>query len=337
MNLLINNYCNLKCSYCFAQETMHSDNAKNISIENFEYFLDFLIKEHETTQVRLIGGEPTLNPQLPELIDRIIARRYFDNILIFSNMTFSHEIAKMLVEKDKQILINILPNVNDLDLLIPSHRERILDNLRYLRKYLSNFTSIGINIYSPDQDLSKWEELVCKFDFFKVRFSIVVPNEKIDENFNFVKYFHSFQPLLLELASWSTKYNVEAENDCSPIPLCAFDGDAIKKIIQSRPDFFKRYACERAVVDVTPDLKLRACFGENDLPQLDLRNYHSEKEIVEAFAQLRKEKRENYLARPECVDCIRYQTSGEKSCPCSCYLVHRRKDYEDKTTHNTYK
>ena len=70
MNLLINNYCNLKCSYCFAQEEMHSKEAMNITMENFCKYLDFL-KKSNITEVRFIGGEPTLHPELEKLIDKV--------------------------------------------------------------------------------------------------------------------------------------------------------------------------------------------------------------------------------------------------------------------------
>ena len=54
------------------------------------------------------------------------------------------------------------------------------------------FNKISINLYKPDQDLSKWEEIVCKYNLRSVRFSIVVPNKKLDENFDFYQYFHIF-------------------------------------------------------------------------------------------------------------------------------------------------
>ena len=96
MNLLINNYCNLKCSYCFAQEEMHSKEAMNITMENFCKYLDFL-KKNNDKHVRLIGGEPTLHPNLEGLLNKVIEYDYFDDILIFTNLTFSHDIAEMLI------------------------------------------------------------------------------------------------------------------------------------------------------------------------------------------------------------------------------------------------
>lgn len=51
MNLMVNNYCNLHCPYCFAQEEMHSKKVMNITIENYKIFLDFL-KKNDMDSVR---------------------------------------------------------------------------------------------------------------------------------------------------------------------------------------------------------------------------------------------------------------------------------------------
>jgi sulfatase maturation enzyme AslB (radical SAM superfamily) len=40
-NIAINNYCNLKCEYCFAKE-MISESNKTMSIENYIKLLKYL-------------------------------------------------------------------------------------------------------------------------------------------------------------------------------------------------------------------------------------------------------------------------------------------------------
>ena len=75
MNLMINTYCNLNCSYCFADPTMKEVATKNMSLEDFEYALSFLEKVGEKT-VRLIGGEPTISPNLELFIDKITKKNY---------------------------------------------------------------------------------------------------------------------------------------------------------------------------------------------------------------------------------------------------------------------
>jgi molybdenum cofactor biosynthesis enzyme MoaA len=75
-NLVVADACNLKCAYCFARDHMQAskDNAAPafISLATFEARLDFLDRSG-IGEIRLIGGEPTLHPQFPEMIRR--ARR----------------------------------------------------------------------------------------------------------------------------------------------------------------------------------------------------------------------------------------------------------------------
>lgn len=328
MNLMLTNYCNsTACPYCFGQEEMHSKAATNISLENFKKYLIWL-KNEECHEVRLLGGEPTLHPQLEEIIDMVIDFDYFNEILFFSNLIFDHKIAELFVEKNKKIRISILPNINELSLLLPNARKKVEDNLDYLSTNLPFFDRIGINIYKPDQDLSKWENLICKYNMNSVRFNIVVPNVKLEEEFNFYQYFHSFQPLLKEIAEWGEKYKVYATNDCNPIPLCCFDDDLIKYILAINPSFFGSFYCNGSVLDVNPDLEVRCCFGENSLPHVNLLDYKNEWELSEYFKTLTKYKKQHYIAWEKCVDCPKRKTLGQ-SCACSAYLLHYKRNLNE--------
>ena len=316
MNLLINNYCNLKCSYCFAQEEMHSKEAMNITMENFCKYLDFL-KKNNDKHVRLIGGEPTLHPNLEGLLNKVIEYDYFDDILIFTNLTFSHDIAEMLINKNKFITIMLLPNINDLDLLFPNQRRNIINNLDFLSVALRGFNRISLNIYSPNQDLKKWEEIVCKYNISSIRWSIVVPNTKLSKDFDVKEYFHQFQDILLELISWTQKYGIKLDCDCSVFPLCALDDKVIVKILKIDTLFFERMTCTDPVLDIAPNLDIRGCFGCSGMKQKNLTLFDSYDEIYEFFINDRKEVSNN-IARKECLGCDRYKTIGQ-SCTCLGY------------------
>jgi len=85
-NLTISNICNLHCPYCFASTHM-ADNWEGpgpafIALETFERHLDFLDRSG-IEQVRLIGGEPTLHPEFPVLVQRI--RQRGKNVAVFSH------------------------------------------------------------------------------------------------------------------------------------------------------------------------------------------------------------------------------------------------------------
>ena len=84
MNIMMNNICNLRCSYCFAQNEMTEHTPEHISEENFRTFLDFL-KENKFPTVRMIGGEPTLHPRIIDFINIVIDYGCFEDILIFTN------------------------------------------------------------------------------------------------------------------------------------------------------------------------------------------------------------------------------------------------------------
>src|SRR3989338_1928218 len=85
-NLVVSGVCNLKCAYCFAGDYLCAPSDSRapafISLDDFEARLDFLDRSG-ITEIRLIGGEPTLHPRFPELIER--ARRRAKHILVFSH------------------------------------------------------------------------------------------------------------------------------------------------------------------------------------------------------------------------------------------------------------
>lgn len=329
MNLMISNYCNLHCSYCFAQEEMHSKAAQNVTMENLEKYLD-LLKRSNFREARLIGGEPTLHPDLEKIIDKIISYDFFNDILIFTNLTFPREVAEMIVRKSNEISINLLPNINYLEYITPSLGERIIDNLGYLSENLPTFNRISINLFSPDQDLEWWEEICCKYNIQSVRWSIVVPNQNIDKDFNVKEYFHKFQPLLIKLVGFMKKYNISAENDCSVVPLCALDAEAIKYITQVDPLFFRRVTCEQPAIDIAPDLLVRGCFcaiGAENTVKKYLTDFETVSDIVEYYEDQRKDVISNMVARKECIHCPRYETYGQ-CCTCLGYRVYRVEECE---------
>lgn len=66
-NIAITNYCNLKCSYCFADDMIHEPN-KNMLIEDYIKILKYLVEKNNVTYLGIIGGEPTLHPNFIEIL-----------------------------------------------------------------------------------------------------------------------------------------------------------------------------------------------------------------------------------------------------------------------------
>ncbi len=103
-NILLTNFCNRKCPYCFAQNEMRNASGRGkkdeLSFKNLKIILDFLEKSGEKI-VRLMGGEPTLHSKFKQIIDYILSRGF--RIYIFTNGLFSEKIAGFLASKGKLI------------------------------------------------------------------------------------------------------------------------------------------------------------------------------------------------------------------------------------------
>ena len=153
MNVVINTYCNLKCPYCFAEPTMAGCQTKNMSKKDFSLILNFL-KKNNNSSLRLIGGEPTLHPDIETFINMAIGYGCFSEILIFSNFTFSEEFCNFIISKKDLIKFEFLPNINEFDLMPKKLKERICSNLDKLANE-GLIDTIGINLYRPDMDLTQ--------------------------------------------------------------------------------------------------------------------------------------------------------------------------------------
>ena len=69
VDLSLNNFCNLHCSYCYMSASSVKDGSY-LSMENFEFLLDDM-KESRVVQIALGGGEPTLHPNFSEILKKL--------------------------------------------------------------------------------------------------------------------------------------------------------------------------------------------------------------------------------------------------------------------------
>ena len=83
-NILITNYCNQNCTFCFASREMNtSTQLKEMSKEKYTNTLNKLSKTGDDRVIKLLGGEPTLHSKLFGLIDEALIKGQF--VQIFTN------------------------------------------------------------------------------------------------------------------------------------------------------------------------------------------------------------------------------------------------------------
>ena len=72
----VNSGCNLDCPVCFADSGHHADGF-SLSPEQVGFMVDrFVAAEGDPEVVMLSGGEPTIHPQILDLVALVQARGY---------------------------------------------------------------------------------------------------------------------------------------------------------------------------------------------------------------------------------------------------------------------
>jgi molybdenum cofactor biosynthesis enzyme MoaA len=131
MNVLLNNYCNLKCSYCFANDVIDRE-KQSLSLADFRYVLKF----HEKSsihQLNIIGGEPTLHPKFNELLEMVAKADHIREVLIFTNGNVYPKQREAIANLARVKQVGMLINYNAPQLLPPGVEQRIHDCIKFLK------------------------------------------------------------------------------------------------------------------------------------------------------------------------------------------------------------
>jgi len=101
-NILVTNFCNQNCSFCFARSEMSNKLIKKeISLSDFKNILLKMKKNPRVKVVKLLGGEPTLHSEFKEIIE--LSLNYFPYVQIFTNGIFSGDLTQFLIKKTPKV------------------------------------------------------------------------------------------------------------------------------------------------------------------------------------------------------------------------------------------
>jgi len=159
-NLIISNECNLACSYCFAKDFLQSqgikEQSKFIQLDYFRELLDYLDRS-EINEIRLIGGEPSLHPEFPKLIQLACERN--KHIVVFTNGLLSKPALDSLLSLSPEAC-TVLVNMNTSKLDGPTqkayqHRQSVI-------QALGSRALLGYNILNLNFDIKPIIEISVK-------------------------------------------------------------------------------------------------------------------------------------------------------------------------------
>lgn len=242
-NLMLTNWCNYKCPYCFGMDFMAPKMAKkNMSQETFSHILSWLSQTPDIDSIHLMGGEPTLHPDFEGFVAELLARDY--PITVFSNL--ATEYAADYAGKLADLPVAWVVNINPPSTWKGKQGERITKAL----KILGRRATITFNIM-PDADDNTWAlELIREYNLSRgIKVGFVLPtltgsNYSLeDEQYGVVA------GKVIQLAQEGEKEGIRFEFECG-VPTCTFTDEQLGKLWEIGLTFSST-CCSR--LDITPD------------------------------------------------------------------------------------
>lgn len=311
VNLLLTEYCNNSCPYCFAKEKVDlgksKDPRKEISIENVKKLIEFL-KMDNHYYIGLLGGEPTLHDKFLEILELFEKENF--QITVFSNGRFDEKIRNAIIKAKHT---GVLFNVNEPKFYDKETYEKIVENIAKISKYKK--ISIGINFFYREQDFNYIIDLAKIANIERIRFDIAHPivNEK---NINFpFEYYKEMGKKIISFAESASKLGITISADCGATVWCMFDEESRKKVFSSKIDRIFNTCVDGGPIDISPDLKVWRCFPLSKFLNVNLLDFKSIAEIQKYFNDLYSYFFFDFYPSDECYDC---KYSILKKCQGSC-------------------
>ncbi len=254
-NLAISNVCNLNCPYCFAAAYMSQTIGTArpfITIEAFTQRLDFLERSH-ISQVRLIGGEPTLHPQFTTLVQ--LARQRGFTILVFTHgLVRARPLACLtaLSPDDCLVLVNMNATRSGSvpDAAETAQREAVI-------RQLGSRALLGFNIYRPQFNLEPLLALIQKANCHPaIRLGLAQPILDGANVYLHPKQYPAVGRQLAQFARRAAAAGVRLEFDCGFVR-CMFSDEELALLQEAGADVAWR--CN-PILDISLDGRAIHCF-----------------------------------------------------------------------------
>ena len=291
-NLSITSECNQHCRYCFARETLRgiASDAACMTLATFRRALDFL-ERSGIDQVRLLGGEPTLHPDFPELVQNALARGF--RVLVFSN-GYMPEVALQCLEKTPAERTSVLINVSTSENALPQQQQ-----LAALQR-LGSRVLAGLNIDSPSVQFDFLLDLIERYQLApEIRLGLAHPCVSAQNHFLHPRYYAAVGKRILDFAEKACSQGVTLEFDCGFTP-CMFPPEAFEILGKSVAEIGQR--CN-PILDILSDGQVIACYPLASLHQEPLPDDQDASWLRTRFEERLKPYRTVGIFR-ECSECL---------------------------------
>jgi hypothetical protein len=311
-NLVITDTCNLACPYCFAGQALPAE-RRFIEMVDFEARLDFL-QRSGVDQARLIGGEPTLHPQFPELVRRIRQRGLI--VIVFSHGLMPPKALNCLADLPVEactVLVNLNASRNPSG---PDQREQG-QRLETLRR-LGQRALPGFNLVSPQIELDFILPLIQNSGCYPaIRLGLAHAMLGGGNQYLHPRQYRLVTPKIVAFARQAARQGVRLEFDCGFVR-CMFSDQELRELESAQADIGWRCS---PVLDIDLDGRALHCFPLAGSSQISLDADSLASDLRNALAQALAGYRQSGVYR-ECSTCV-FKQKG--ACPGGCLAATIRR------------
>jgi len=276
-----------------------------ISWENLVYISDFL-KASGENQIALLGGEPTLHPEIVDFILYLIEKEF--SVTVFTNGILSQsrlqDFKTHLANIDHEKL-TFCCNLND-PLLTPAPKDE-QDKIESFLSFMGPRVVPGFNIYRKDFSLDFLFDDINRFGLQrKLRLGITHPTPGLDSTYIRTAEIEQVCKRLYSFREKFEVFRIKPLLDCG-FPVCKFSDEELGWLLRQG---IAQLGCGRAPLDIATDLTVIHCFPLSNYRRKSLREFASLNQIHDHFSQMRSQiKSEIAGIYPDCEGC-QHQLSG---------------------------
>ncbi len=311
-NVLITNYCNQSCPFCFASREMSSPTLdREMSVHDFKVSLNKIKRSGYFTAIKFLGGEPTLHSQLFEMLDLAVENKL--RAQIFTNGVMGQDRVSKLMKYGRTIGYTfncVTPGFQHNAAL----RKNVFSNMRKLGEKSDITTSVTIDPYfKSDTFISTVVDILPALHSIRIGFSNPIAGQK---NWYTFSDFPKMGAILVDFIrqSRSNGFSGQFTLNCG-FTRCMFTDEEFGFVKKHIPHIGWSCFGKESSMDIAVDLTTFHCFPLSEHQRIDLKKTS----YKAANSQMIRERMKlwNKLKKEVCLTCPFYGYGGDK-CPGPC-------------------
>ena len=188
-------HCNMSCKSCAHLSPLFK--KKNIDLDMVGHDLEILSHSYHASYVKIMGGEPLLNPNLVELIKSVTSTGIADEILLTTNGTLLHNAPEELWDVIDSLELSLYPSrLPDQEKIESFKSKAALHKVKLLINYYENFRisysenrnediSLVQDVYDTCKLAHFWHShTVIDGWFYRCPQSIFIPQQEVAGGWN---------------------------------------------------------------------------------------------------------------------------------------------------------